>query len=143
MTSWIQTEPLCRLFDMMYPRLHWSTQWGHHGSHLYDFSQSFVFRDQGPGMVWDADTKTNTEPLADERERAMGFCTGIITAPGLLEGQRRFVLSQAMDLHTMVRTVSLCLALKQHYCDSLLSLGARTLVRGHCGPHSWKKELGS
>ena len=78
------------------------------------FPQSFAFRDRGPGMVWDADTKTHTEPLAGERERAMGFRTGTTATPGLSEGQRRFVLGQAMDLHTMVWTVGLCLALQQH-----------------------------
>ena len=30
------------------------------------FPQSFAFHDRGPGMVWDAHTKTHTEPLADE-----------------------------------------------------------------------------
>ena len=61
-------------------------------------------------MVWDVDTKTHTEPLADERERAMGFRTGTTAAPILSEGQRRFMLGQAMDLRTMVWTVSLCIA---------------------------------
>ena len=31
MTSWIQTGPLCQLFEIIYPRWHWSTKWGHHG----------------------------------------------------------------------------------------------------------------
>ena len=46
-------------------------------------------------MVWDATTNTHTEPLAEERERAMGFRTGTTAAPGLFEGQQRFVLGQA------------------------------------------------
>ena len=62
-------------------------------------------------MVWDARTKTHTEPWADKRKHAMGFRTCTTAAPGLSEGQRRFVLGQAMDLHTMVWTVRLCLAL--------------------------------
>ena len=94
------------------------------------FPQSFAFRDRGPGMVWDAHTKIHTEPLADERERAMGFRTGTTAAPGLSEGQRRFVLGQAMDLHTMVWTVSLCLALQRHHGDQLLSLGAEDSGQG-------------
>ena len=88
------------------------------------FPQSFAFRDRGPGMVWDDHTKTNTEPLVDERERAMGFRTGTTATPSFSKDQRRFVLGQAMDLHTMVWTVSLCLALQWHYGDHLLSLGA-------------------
>ena len=51
------------------------------------FPQSFAFRDRGPGMVWDVHTKTHTKPLADKRERAMGFRTGTTAAPGLSEGQ--------------------------------------------------------
>ena len=78
------------------------------------FPQSFAFRDRGPGLVWDATTKTHTEPLADERDRAMGFRTITTAALGLSEG---FVLGQAMDLHTMVWTVSLCLALQRHHGD--------------------------
>ena len=94
------------------------------------FSQSFVFRDRGPGMVWDATTNTHTEPLADEKERAMEFRMSTTVAPGLSEGQRRFVLGQAMDLHTMVWTVSLCLALQRHHDDQLLSLGAEDSSQG-------------
>jgi hypothetical protein len=94
------------------------------------FPQSFVFRDRGPGMVWDAHTKAHTEPLADEWERAMGFRTGTTAAPGLSEGQRRFVLGQAMDLHTMVWTVGLCLLLQRHHGDQWLSLGAEDFGQG-------------
>ena len=75
-------------------------------------------------MVWDAHTETYTKPLADERERAMGFRTGTTAAPGVFNGQRRFVLGQAMDLHTMVWTVGLCLALQWYHGHQLLSLGA-------------------
>ena len=51
------------------------------------FPQSFAFHDQGPGMVWDATTKTHIEPLADKRERAMGFRTDTTATPGHYEGQ--------------------------------------------------------
>ena len=88
------------------------------------FPHSFALRDRGPGMVWDVDTKTHTEPLADEREHAMGFQTGTTAAPGFSEGLRRFILGQTMDLHTMVWAVGLCLSLQQHHGDHLLSLGA-------------------
>ena len=81
-------------------------------------------------MVWDATTKTHIELLADERERAMRFRTGTTAAPGLSEGQRRFVLGQVMDLHTMVWTVSLCLALQWHHGHQLLSLGVDDSGKG-------------
>ena len=70
------------------------------------FPKSFAFRDQGPGMVWN-----------DERKRAMGFRSGTTIAPGVSKGQRRFVLGQAMNLHTMVWNVDLCLALQPHHGD--------------------------
>jgi hypothetical protein len=76
------------------------------------FPQLFTFRDREPGMVWDAHTKTHTEPLADERECAIGFRNGTTATHGLFEGQRRFVLGQTIDLHTMVWIVGLCLALQ-------------------------------
>ena len=81
------------------------------------FPQSFSFCNWGPGMMWDAHTKTHIEPLADERERAMGFRTGTTIALGLFEGQRRLMLGQAMDFHTMVWTVGLCLSFQFHYGD--------------------------
>ena len=52
-------------------------------------------------MVWDAYTKIHTEPLADKRERAMGFRTSTTKAPGFSKGQRRFVLGQTIDLQTI------------------------------------------
>ena len=55
------------------------------------------FQRSGAGMVWDAHTKTHTELLADERERAMEFRTSTTAAPGLSEGQRRFVLGHGME----------------------------------------------
>ena len=136
MTSWIQTGLLCRLFEMIYPRWHWSTQWGHHGGPFptfMTFPQSFNFRGQGLGMVWDAHTKIHTEPLVDKRKRAMEFHIGTTVVPGLSKGQRCFVLGQAMDLHTMVTcivSVLYCLVLQQHHGDQLLSLGAEDYGQG-------------
>ena len=60
----------------------------------------------------------------------MGFCIGTTSASGLFKGQRRFVLGQAMDLHIMVWTVTLCLALQRHRGDKLLSLGAENFSQG-------------
>ena len=105
------------------------------------FSQSFAFRDLGSDIVWDAHTKTYTELLVDERERTMKFRTGTTAAPGFSEGQRRFILGQIMDLNTMVWIAGLCLALQRHHGNQLLSLGQMILIRGHSGPHSWKRAL--
>jgi hypothetical protein len=70
----------------------------------------------------------------------MRFRIGTTAAPGLFEGQRCFVLDQAMDLHTMVWTFSLCLALQRHYGDHLLSLGAED--SGHGAQQSTSMEEG-
>lgn len=83
------------------------------------FPQSFAFHDQGPHMVGDAHPKT-------------------IATLGFFEGQRRFVLGQAIDLNTMMCTVDLCLALARHRGDQLLSVGADDSSKGHNGPHSWR-----
>ena len=61
---------------------------------------------------------------------AMGFHISTTATFGLFEGQRRFVLGQAMDLHSMMWTVSLCLALQRHHDDQLLSMGAEDTSRG-------------
>ena len=52
MTSWIHTKPLCRLFEMIYPRWHWSTKWGTMEglSYLYDFSSHSHFAIAG--LAW-------------------------------------------------------------------------------------------
>ena len=76
------------------------------------FPQSFTFRDRGPSMVWDDHTKIHTERLANEQEHAIGFLTSITTTPGLSEGQRRFMLGQALDLNTMGLTIDFYLALQ-------------------------------
>ena len=72
----------------------------------------------------------------------MGFRTGTTGALGLSEGQRRFVLGQAMDLHIMVWTVGLCLALQRHQGDHLLSLGAEDYGQGTQRSTSMKEGIG-
>ena len=79
------------------------------------------------GMPWCGmiTPKAHNEPLADDRECAMGFRTGTTSALGMSKGQRRFVLGQTMDLNTMVWNVGLCLVLQWHHGDRLLFLGAK------------------
>ena len=69
---------------------------------LVSFPHSFVFCDGGPGMVFDANTRTFEEPCVDERERAMGFLTGTTCGLDVTESQRCHILGQAMDLISMV-----------------------------------------
>eukprot|EP00850_Spirogloea_muscicola_P003137 SM000012S25399 [mRNA] locus=s12:814352:819161:- [translate_table: standard] len=72
--------------------------------------RSYAFRNRGPGMVWDHTTQQLEEPRADERERALGFQTGMTAAPELTERQRRKLLANAMDLRAVTWSLTVCLA---------------------------------
>ncbi|CAM6092168.1 unnamed protein product [Calypogeia fissa] len=52
----------------------------------------YAYRDGGRGLVWDTQVQRLVEPNADERERAMGFTTGVTAVPALFEASRRHVL---------------------------------------------------
>ena len=71
----------------------------------------------------------------------MGFHIGTLAAPGRSEGQRHFVLGQAMDFHIKVWTISLCLALQRHHGDHLLSLGAEDFGQGAQRSTSMEEEI--
>ena len=71
------------------------------------FPSSHAFRDGGPGLVWDTRIRQLVEPSADERERAMGFATGVTAVPSISEASRRQVLGQAMDLNCLTWVISL------------------------------------
>jgi hypothetical protein len=47
------------------------------------------------------------KPNANERERAMGFPTGLTLIPSISEASRRQVLGQAMDLNYLTWIVNL------------------------------------
>ncbi|KAH8952462.1 hypothetical protein BDL97_09G086500 [Sphagnum fallax] len=64
----------------------------------------------GPGLVWDTCLQQLVEPNADERERAMGFPTGMTFVPSIYEASRQQVLGQAMDLNCLTWIVSLGMA---------------------------------
>ncbi|PTQ34011.1 hypothetical protein MARPO_0084s0073, partial [Marchantia polymorpha] len=74
------------------------------------YPASHAYRDGGPGLLWDSTLYQLVEPNADERERAMGFLTGVIAASSVSEASRRQVLGQAMDLNCLTWIVSLGLA---------------------------------
>ena len=107
---------------------------------LMCYPGSFAFRAQGPGMVWDDVSQAYEEPSADERERAMGFLTGTTAAPGLSEGQRRFLLGQAIDLNTLVWVCGLSFAVQGYYRDHPRELGAATDGQGATEPHLTETE---
>ena len=49
------------------------------------FPQLFAFRGRGPGMVWDAHTKTHTEPLVEKKSVPWDFT---VAPPQLLAFSR-------------------------------------------------------
>ncbi|BBN20292.1 hypothetical protein Mp_8g17980 [Marchantia polymorpha subsp. ruderalis] len=75
-----------------------------------NYPASHAYRDGGPGLLWDSTLHQLVEPNADERERAMGFFTGVTAASSVSEASRRQVLDQAMDLNCLTWIVSLGLA---------------------------------
>jgi len=53
-------------------------------------------------MVWDFIFQTHEEPNANEWECVMGFLIGITIAYDFTEGQRRFLIDQAIDFNTIL-----------------------------------------
>jgi hypothetical protein len=56
---------------------------------LVSYPASHAYRQGGSGLVWDEGLQQLVEPNADERERAMGFPTGITVVPEFSESTRR------------------------------------------------------
>ncbi len=46
-----------------------------------NFPTSHAYREGGPGLVWDTCSQRLVEPNVDEKERAMGFPTGVTSVP--------------------------------------------------------------
>ena len=107
---------------------------------LMCYPGSFAFRAGGLGLVWDDQSQTFDDPSADERERAMGFLTGTTAAPEVSEGQRRFLLGQAIDLNTLVWVCGLSFALQRHQHAHPPMLGADTEGQGAAEPSLTKLE---
>lgn len=64
----------------------------------------------------------------------MGFMTGNTAVHDLTEGQRRFLLGQAMDLNTLVWVVGICLVVQQHHDGHVLLLRAESNGQGAAEP---------
>ena len=84
-------------------------------------------------MVWDANTRTYEEPNADECERAMGFPSHNTLSHDLIDGQRHFLLGQAMDLTSLVWFLGICLVFQRHMDDRWMALGAEHNGQGQRG----------
>ncbi|OAE24426.1 hypothetical protein AXG93_4530s1280 [Marchantia polymorpha subsp. ruderalis] len=76
-------------------------------STLVSYPASHAYRDDGPGLLWNNTLHQLVELNADERERAMGFITGVTATASVSEASRRQVLGKAMDLNCLTWIVSL------------------------------------
>ena len=77
-------------------------------------------------MIWDANSQTHEESTTDKKERAMIFLISTTAVYDLTEGQRRFLLCQAIDLNNLVWVFGMCLAIQHHYDDHLLALKTKS-----------------
>jgi hypothetical protein len=89
------------------------------------------------------------EPNINERERAMGFLTGVTSVPSIFEVSRRQVLGEAMDLNCLTWIVSLGMAEQHqlkatfvvvtHLVSSLPIVTVEASIRGEesCTFHPW------
>ena len=90
---------------------------------LVSYPASNNFRDDKAGVLWDHRLQAKTEPNPDERERLLGYDTGITAAPGLTEADRFQLTGQCMDANQMRAIFHTALALD----DALPSLLQSTL----------------
>jgi hypothetical protein len=57
-------------------------------STFVSFPASHAYKEGGPGLVWDTCLQRLVEPNIDERERVMGFPTGVTSVPSIFEASR-------------------------------------------------------
>lgn len=68
---------------------------------LMSYHRSRSFLPGAPGSIIDTATGESLEPMAVERELAMGFEPSSTAAPGVTDGQRCALLGQAIDLNAL------------------------------------------
>jgi transposase InsO family protein len=81
---------------------------------------SWRHRDGGPGMIWDPNLMGRAGAWAelnpDERERAMGYDTGITNATGVTLSQRHTLMGNALDANAVSGLMALSWALNARQC---------------------------
>ena len=88
---------------------------------LMAYHQSRAFRPGKPGSIWDSNLGDWTEPLAQERELAMGYEPSATAAPGLSDRVRCRLLGQAMDLNSLFSLLHVCQKLEKYHLGHHLS----------------------
>ncbi|KAK3275218.1 hypothetical protein CYMTET_16640 [Cymbomonas tetramitiformis] len=80
---------------------------------MMSFPDSYQFRGDGKGTVWDDATQTWGPPTPEEKERAMGFQTGATEAPNVTARQRGEMLGRAFDVRAVSRIMATCYLLNK------------------------------
>ena len=81
---------------------------------LMAYHRSRAFRAQRAGSLYDQSTGAYTEPMAVERELAMGFEASSTAAEGVTDLERCAMLGQAMDLNALFSLVLMSKELHRH-----------------------------
>jgi site-specific DNA-cytosine methylase len=89
---------------------------------LMAYRQSRAFRPGRAGSIYDAAQCRFLEPMAVERELAMGYEPGTTAAPEVNEGERCTALGQAMDLNALFSLFHVAFTL---YSSDLAYIGAQ------------------
>jgi hypothetical protein len=76
--------------------------------------QSYAFRPQKPGAIYDVALQAWTEPCPIERECMLGYAPGSTAAPGVTDEQRHAITGRCMDAFAMQSLLSVSLALCSH-----------------------------
>jgi hypothetical protein len=61
-------------------------------------------------MIWDSHSSNMERPNANEKEQAMGLCTGTTIVQGIFEGVHKWILGQIMDFNCLTWIFNLVLA---------------------------------
>jgi hypothetical protein len=98
------------------------------------FPMSHAYREGSLELVWDTCSQELVEPNANERERAMGFPTGVTSIPSIFETSCRQMLGQVMDLNCLTWIVSLGMAEQRRLKATSMVVTPLVSVISRCPP---------
>ena len=76
---------------------------------------SYAFRDNGPGMVWDTRYRRLQPLTMEERERILGYDTGCTNAPGVTNDDRHRALGGSFDANAVSNLLAAAVASRLYY----------------------------
>ncbi len=84
------------------------------------FPGAQAFQGDGPGLVYYHASVNSNEPSPKERERAMGFQTGITTHTKVTRLERNVILGRGMDLNSLTSLLVTCVLFSIHTTPTLI-----------------------